>query len=447
MIGPGGDSGGSAELTEVMPILDSMSQHQQEIRIAESGGELYLETQRVGGGDMIYRLDGENKTLDCTTGDGVDGWARVKIEQGTATQDVLSYSYVAWSEQDNALKIFNSLTMPSDTYCLVGITCVQDAATWLTDGPVRLQRTTEAIAHNGQGATSRLREKSRLILNHRRLDGFEPFVQLTGTTPTTIELSVVSGAAYQLNRQTSPPLDISVDGIYVYGMQGSGISQNLSKLTDLNQLTFDVNGDTLNSGDSVVWTVYENVNYDHDTCKLFVVPGQKYTSDSETIMEAKYSLLSMDIKHRPVAVPIARFAMKRTSSTNNTWTNLLTNSTTIWEGRSISVKTPNYPDNYDNNYHAVMATLSQPGSTACRVRARDFNTEVGWDFIRFRTSGGTSVYSYNGNLVPFTTPNMGMDTVQIYADFDGSVVRSGCWFDRFEYARTVASGAGYISLL
>ena len=58
MIGPGGDSGGSAELTEVMPILDSMSQHQQEIRIAESGGELYLETQRVGGGDMIYRLDG-----------------------------------------------------------------------------------------------------------------------------------------------------------------------------------------------------------------------------------------------------------------------------------------------------------------------------------------------------------------------------------------------------
>jgi hypothetical protein len=67
---------------------------QQDIFIVESGGLVYADVEKVGGGDLQVYFGNNSYFLDCTTGAGAGGRARVQLVAGTAIAPQINNIYV-----------------------------------------------------------------------------------------------------------------------------------------------------------------------------------------------------------------------------------------------------------------------------------------------------------------------------------------------------------------
>jgi len=434
------------QVDDSLRYLQSMSEEQQSLTVVVDSSKVYLDVEAIGGGDMHYNIEGVDLCLNCTTGSGVNGRARVELIQGTSTTVVRSICYVAYSEQNGCLELFSSIAFPSGGFAPVAVVGIRDHASVTANDPMIMQRTTEAVSHNNKGAISWMREKLR-YLGAQWAGGVDQELGITTNAGSedNIDMEFTSGVVFQLHRQNFPPMSISGDGIFVANASGLGALTNFQKLTDLNEIHEDSKGTALTDVDSLVLTIGGVMNY-NGYCKLMVKLGEKNAVDADTVSEAKYGRLqNIRGEFKTVGFHICLLALKYNTADSGTWTNLLTASTLAWRSETKDVGSPNYPADYPRNSD-VTTVLTKSGAVSVRVHFDAFFTEANYDFVYLYDGSDVLKYTYHGNLNEFTSGPITGATVKVRFVSDNNVQETGFHINALEYSEVIAGGAQVIDV-
>jgi len=429
-------------------FLYSMSDLQQSLTLVVSTTHVYLDVEAIGGGDITWNINGTDYTLDCTTGSGVGGKARVELTQGTATAPVRNVVYVAYNATTSALELFSSIAQPTGAYAPIALATIQDYTTVTANGPLMFQRTTEAVEHNDKGSISWMREKLRAI-GAKYWFGIDQSLSITTNAGSEddVDFSTTDGQVFQLHRQSWPAYSIGTDGIFVGNASGDGVLTNYQKLTDLNLLKESADGSAISDGDMISVVIWGSMNYNGDS-KLFVnLPTGFYTDETEAQNDSSnYSVTTIPAQFNTTGFLIAKLVLKYNTADSGTWTNVLTATTDVWNSEAkTGIHSTNYPADYPNN-DSVSDTLTKAGASKVRVHFDAFNTEAGYDFVTITDASDVVKYTYDGNLGSFTSGEVAGTTLKVKFTSDGSERRPGYNVDALDYAVAGTSGAEIVDL-
>lgn len=290
----------------------------QDTFVLESGGTVYAETELLGGGDLPVQLEGDVHLLDCTTGGGVGGRARVALTAGTDSSPQFNFVYIELIGGVPTLS--SSVTAPTGAYAFVSYVSLWSAAKTATDGPALHQRSTDAIAHNERGRIAYIDDKLRR-LGSTWASGVDQTVTITtqGAALDDLNFSNLSGLVFQLHAQIYPSLDVSINGCYVANASGAGVLTPYQKITNLNQAFEDTAGNSL-SGTRYNLVVWGMVNKTTGECKLFVnLPTRSYTDDEGAYYDvAGSAVTSVDTALFSSAFLISRIPIRHTTPSSGT---------------------------------------------------------------------------------------------------------------------------------
>jgi hypothetical protein len=88
---------------------------------------------------------------------------------------------------------------------------------------------------------------------------------------------------------------------------------------------------------------------------------------------------------------------------------------------SGTVTSPNFPNNYPNNFSRTYC-IQPSGGAAATLTFTAFNTEAGFDFVRIRNASGTQLSNTSGTTAPAPATST---LIAITFTTDASVVRTG----------------------
>ena len=299
--------------------FDGTAIERPDVFVLESGGTVYAEVELDGGGDLPVQLDGDIHLLDCTTGTGVGGRARVALTPGSDIALEFNFVYVEMVGSVATLK--SSVTSPTGAFAFIQYVSLWSAAKTATDGPGLFQRSTDAKAHGGRGRIAYIDDKLRQ-LGASWSAGVTPTAVITpqGGAPDDLNVTNTVGLVWQLHPQVFPALDISVDGCYVANASGLGTLTKYQKITNLNACLEDSAGGTL-SGTRFNLTLIGAVNKTTGDCKLFVnLPSDSYSDDDDAYFDINNTAITtVDRELFSVAFLIARIPVKHTTPSSGTW--------------------------------------------------------------------------------------------------------------------------------
>lgn len=294
---------------------------QQELTVVVSGGSVYVDVELVGGGDLPIRTNDDVYFLDCTTGAGVGGKARVELVQGTTNTLKRNIIYAYLNVGVPTLGVVENVSLLPQQFVWIGVVAIKDDLATLVEGPQVFQRVTDAAFHNQRGRLSYLGERLR-IEGGKWWEGVDTTVTITpqALANDDVQVSVLTGIVYQLHRQTFPALDSSTDGIYVSGVDNTGLLQTYDKLTNLNQCTEYADGATIQDGDYYNLVIWGAINKTTGTCKIYVNPSASGYSDQSEAYNDDNDLANLSVpdEFRTVAFLIARIPLKYTNANNGT---------------------------------------------------------------------------------------------------------------------------------
>lgn len=304
---------------EPVELLNALSYQRHDIVIVESGGNLYAEVEAIGTGDMTYVFNQHEYTLDCTTGTGVGGRARVQLTPGSSSSDP-QVNYVYADKNSDVAHLQVSTTKPTGEYANVGYVYVPDATTFLAEGPYAFQRYTEAKSHGGRSILSILQEALR-VRGAMWFSGTLP----TGTidavpTPDLVKITIGSGVVYQVRPQDVPALDSSTDGIYVSNSTAGALS-NFTKLLNLASCIQLADGTSIAKSQRFNLVVWGAANKDTGDCKLYVnLATGVYATDAAAYADTSNSAdVGVPQEFRGVAFLIARIPLYYTDNNAEVW--------------------------------------------------------------------------------------------------------------------------------
>ncbi len=303
------------DVMDMFGIVSGMAFDKPAMTIVNDSG-LQLDIEKITtGGDMEFQVNGVKATLDCTTGAGVGGKARVALTAGAdANTPTTNYIYV--TAVGTVATLNASTSLPTGAFTWVGKVVVPDATTWATTGAYGFQRYTEAFLNDSRGALSHQREKLR-ALGAVYISGGSQTLNITPGSPDIVHLSVASASIYQLHRQTFPTIST---GPYYYG---NGLNQ-YEEIADLSSALNLQDGTAISNNQRYNLVFWGAVNIDSGECKLFVnLSSSIYASDlaaeSDSDNSADYSVPN---DMRSVAFMISRVALKYTTAGGGTFTEL-----------------------------------------------------------------------------------------------------------------------------
>jgi len=443
--------GVAGSINEASSFSDGMSEEQLVFSVEIVGSAVCLDIIGDTGGDIHFYIDGLRKRLDCTTGDGVGGKARICLAQGTATTPNTTYVYVipdsTVGAEPDALLLVNGNAFPAGNYSALAIISLQDLATVQTEGFLSFQRLNESITHGGKSAISWEREKIRAI-GAEYWSGIDPSLSIAtnATTEDDVDFHVTDGQAYQLHRLQFRSKTVMADGANVVNVSGAGTLRQYDKIMNLNEIHEIADGTALVDGDCINLVIWGNVSHSALTpCKLFVsLPRGKYTDVDEAKADTNNTAVTtIPRRFKLTGFLIAKVVLRYTTANGGTWENLLGTAQQSWLTESSTWATPNYPSNYPDNYEGILTTVTKPGASAMRMVFADFTTEGQYDFISLRdatTAFPTSIterrndpFSFSGDLTPFTSNPILGDTLRVQFYSDPSVNMSGVNATKFEY--------------
>jgi len=296
-----------ADYVEIAAVNDGMAFDKPELAVVSDGG-LQLDIQKVGGGDIDYLIDGSRSTLDCTTGSGVGGKARVALTAG-ADVNTPATNYIYVTDGSGTLTLNASTTLPTGAFGWLAKVVVPDATTWATTGEYVIQRYAEAFQNDSRGALSHTREKLRALGAVYISGGTQTLTIDTGAAPDSVHLEVASASVYQLHRQTFPAF---TTGPYYYG-NGTNIYEKVDNLNEVLELS---DGTAILDNQRYNLVIWGAVNYDTGDCKLFVnVPNGIYTNDSQAAADRDNTAdYSVPDDMRSAAFMIARVCLRYDSN-------------------------------------------------------------------------------------------------------------------------------------
>ena len=313
-------------IDENISAFSSMCLDQQSLFLTYSGADIFFETEKVGGGDLNYLMDSDVKPLDCTTGTGVGGRAKVQLTAGTAISPVLNYVYITLAA--GVATLTASTTPPTGEFAIVAILGVQDSVTTAANGPLTSQRATEALNHSGRGALAYMREKLR-ALGAKFFSGAAQNLTITpnGAAADTVGFTTAGGEVFQLHRQDWDAYDISTMGLWVANASGAGLLTKNQKVTDINQLLETADGTAIGNLDRFNLVFWGAMNSDVDGVpqqKMFVnLPTDVYSKDADALADNEsFSVTTLPENFQGTGFLVARTPLKYTTAASGTWVNL-----------------------------------------------------------------------------------------------------------------------------
>jgi len=372
-----------SDYEDISRFADGMSFDKQDIYVIDSGGTLYFEVEKITtGGDVDFLIDGTRSTLDCTTGAGVGGRARVALTAGSdANNPTVNYIYV--TDSGGTATLTASTSLPAGAFAWVGKVVIPDATTWATTGEYLIQRYTETFSNNNRGVLSHAREKLRAVGAIYINGGTHTLTIDTGQTPDLVHLEVDAAQVYQLHRQSFPS---TTTGPYYLG-NGINIYDQKTSLSDVLELQ---DGTAITNQDRYNLVVWGAVNHETGDCKLFVnLPNGVYNNDSNATDDVNNTAdFSVPDSMKSVAFLIARVVLTYTTGGGGGFTELGTYSLL---GQPVGVRS--------GGAGAVAST--EFGDSSFRI----FDNTDSSKIIAFEASGITT-----GNTRTLTVP-----------DFDGTI--------------------------
>jgi hypothetical protein len=273
------------------------------------------------GTNLAVQLAGEIYYLDCTTGSGAGGLARVALTAGTATTAQVNYVWVELNGGIPTLTAGSSWPAAPTAYARIADITVLDVSTTQSYGPLSERRHTDAIAHSGRGRISYIDERLRAE-GAKWKEGVSPTATIsTVPTPDSIGLTTTGGNVYQLHLQPFPSRDISTDGIFVLNASGAGVLSQYQRLTDLNEAFETSDGIAFANNNRYNLTVFGVVNHEGIYSKLYVsLPSDTYSSDSSAYNDVdSTSVTSVPVELGEAAFLICRIPVKYTTAGGGTF--------------------------------------------------------------------------------------------------------------------------------
>lgn len=300
--------------------FDGTCPQRQDCFIVESGGTVYAEAELNGGGDLPVQIEGDVHLLDCTTGGGVGGRARVALTAGTDIDPQENWIYIELSGGTPVLT--SSTSEPTGTFAMVSTATIWTAAKTATDGPAKHQRWTDAVEHDGRGRIPHIDMKLRDLGTNWK-SGVDPTITITPNvgTPDNVLGTFLSGVIRQIHRQSFPSMSIVTDGIYVANAGGAGLLTKFEKINNLN-LAFETTSGVSLSGSRFNLVLGGLINKTATECKLFVnLPTDNYSTDAAAYADtSQTAITSIDTDLYSVAFLICRIPLRHTTVSGGTWT-------------------------------------------------------------------------------------------------------------------------------
>ena len=181
-------------------LTNALSVQQVDPTLIAAGGIIYMEVEAQGGGDVDFIFNNALYTLDCTTGAGSGGKARIQLTEGAdANNPVQNWVTAIVSGPDAILAV--STSHPTGTYANIAVVTIPDDTTFTAEGAYGFQRATESLTLASNGALHHQREKLREGHAHW-VSGAAPTLSIVPGTPDTVHLNTAGGVVRQLHRQT-----------------------------------------------------------------------------------------------------------------------------------------------------------------------------------------------------------------------------------------------------
>lgn len=284
--------------------------------IVNTTGTLYYELEKDGGGDIRFIFDNVISTLDCTTGAGTGGKARIAITAGTdLSNPKRNYIYVTNSVSTSTLQA--SVTIPTGAFGWVGICSVPDATTFNTTGAYMHQRYTDALQNDSRGAISHEREKIR-GLGATYKSGINHTVNITTNVGTLddVQVDTTAGIVSQMHLQTFP----AFTSPNTYFVANDSVTPYVTT-TNLNTLLTDSLGVSM-SGRRFSLVMYGVINKTTSECKRYILlPSGSYGTDSNAISDANnFSDYNIPLDFNQVGFLISRTVLRHRTLSSGTWT-------------------------------------------------------------------------------------------------------------------------------
>jgi len=224
-----------------------------------------------GKGDITYLFGQTEHILDCTTGDGVGGRAKIELSLGSDTAPKENWVSVIESGI-NTVSLQRTDSEPSKEYGMICTAFVPSYATSIVNF-YNSRRWTDAKEVSGRGVLATILSKLRDLKAYR--SGAASNITIdTGPSPDSVDFTVASGEFKEIYVQLTDALQLSVDGAYVVNDPNTAYRP----ITDLNQITYDANNNTLNNKYFQV-VVMISLNIDGSPDKLLInLPNGSYGS-------------------------------------------------------------------------------------------------------------------------------------------------------------------------
>jgi hypothetical protein len=287
-----------SRFVEAVETANALSYQQQSINLLVDTGVIYADVQADGGGDIIYPFQQREYTLDCTTGSGAGGTARVALTAGTATVPKKNWIYVTRSGDVATLNA--STSAPTGEYAMVCTAFLPDVTTFTNRDAYGSRRWTEAKTLNGRGVIATILSKLRdLALGY--ISGLTPVPDFA--TASEIDLTVASGVVKQIYEQTTDALQVTVDGALVVNDQTTPYTE----VSDLADITTDTAGGSLTTNNTYYQLVIAiSTNTDGSTQLLVNKPTGSYSNASDAFNDINgYSVTSFPSDFDTVALVCA----------------------------------------------------------------------------------------------------------------------------------------------
>lgn len=297
----------------------------QDTTVVVDTGVIYLDVEKLGGGDLTLQVDGEHYYLDCITGSGVGGKARIALTAGTATtpQD----NYVTLNRSGSVAVLSVSTSFPDLAGLDAGSGFVAYLSLWsaaktVTDGALRHQRTTDAVVYSNRGRIGAIMERLRSF-GATWLNGANPTAVIVpnGGAPDSFDLLSAAGVIYQAHQQTWPSLSVLVNGCYVMNASGTGVLTKWQKITNCNQLLELADGTAITINKRFNLTFFGLINKTTGECKIGVnLPTGTYTSNKDGYNDPNNTaVVSVPDTVKTVAFLLCRVPIKYSTLASGTW--------------------------------------------------------------------------------------------------------------------------------
>lgn len=338
--------------------------------VASDGATITMSLQRDGGGDLTMVFSDGETTLDCTPA------ATLTLTPGSDTSPGRSFVYILQSD-----KILAESTSgwPTAEHIKVVYLVLQSAATTQTKVPLGFQQ----INDHASDTTTNLGHLNHIVQRLRAQHaiyktGMDETISIAGAGPSTVDIAITAGTAFQLHVQATDAIDTSTgDDIHVVNDSVAAFTT----VTDIADMLTDAAGGSMAQRyfNLVFWlTANKTGTETHLMCNL---PTGSYN----TLTGAQQDVSGFDVINVPaafdvdgsLAVMLYRYTFRHTNAGGGTWThestvNLRGQSPTTGAGGGTTLNQTTFSDNafelFDNGDDTKRMAFQLSGITAANTR-------------------------------------------------------------------------------